>query len=238
MGVLAAHRAQPDAGQHPIRLPYIGPLPRLVEVIVSFWPLGRRHKAPEQAPPARVESVPTGLPLVELWTAEGRRTVAVDPGSMRVTDLLNGDPIVKVVVVDAAHGDPPPSLEPGPHNAWQDLDMDEVLLAFPPPQATDPRRRLHRPRQLIELAIGPFEVSGSVHVPPGAQAAGFLFRKGGRFEPVTRATVRDTRFELFEQRAEVVLVNLRRVDVLRDVGLGDSTQVEVAEGSDANPPSG
>jgi hypothetical protein len=143
-----------------------------------------------------------------------------------VTDLLNGDPILKAVVIDAAHDSSAASLVPGPQHAWRDLDIDEVLLAFPPPQATDPRRRLHRPPQLIELRIGPFEVSGSVHVPPGAQAAGFLFRKGARFEPVTRAVVRDTRFELFEQRSDVVLVNLRRVDVLRDLGVGEGAQVE------------
>ena len=205
---------------------------------MSFWPLGRRHKAPDEARPAPVEAAATGLPLVELWTAAGRRTVAIDPGGRRMTDFLNGDPIVKVVLVDATGGDPPASLEPGPHHEWRDLDIDEVLLAFPPPQATDPRRRLHRPRQLIELRIGPFEVSGSVSVPPGAQAAGFLFRQGGRFEPVTRATVRDTRFELFEQRAEVVLVNLRRVDVLRDVGLAENVEADVAEGPDAKAPGG
>jgi hypothetical protein len=184
------------------------------------------------------EPVAGGLPLVELWTAEGRRTVAIDPGGSRVTDLLNGDPILKAVVIDAAHDNSPASLVPGAQHAWRDLDIDEVLLAFPPPQPTDPRRRLHRPPQLIELRIGPFEVSGSVHVPPGAQAAGFLFRKGGRFEPVTRAVVRDTRFELFEQRADVVLVNLRRVDVLRDLGVGEGAQVEAAEGTDTDAPGG
>jgi len=177
--------------------------------------------------------------VVELWTAEGRRRVAIDPGGGRVTDLLNGEPVVRAVVVTAAPGEMPASIEPGPQHTWQDVDVDEVLLAFPPPQASDPRRRLHRPRQLIELRIGPFEVSGSVHVPPGAQAAGYLFRKGGRFEPVTRASVRDIRFELFEQRAEVVLVNLRRVEVLHDVGLGDSPQPDAedeAEGTGAADP--
>jgi len=205
---------------------------------VSFWPLGRREKAPDDARPAPLEPASGGLPLVELWTAEGRRTVAVDPAGSRVTDFLNGEPIVQAVIVDTTQGDPPASLEPGPHHAWREIDVNEVLLAFPPPQAGDPRRRLHRPRQLIELRIGPFEVSGSVHVPPGAQAAGFLFRRGARFEPVTRATVRDTRFELFEQRAEVVLVNLRRVDVLRDLGVGDSAQAELAEGTESDAPSG
>jgi len=64
-----------------------------------------------------------------------------------------------------------------------------------------------------------------VHVPPGAQAAGFLLRQNLRFAPVTRATVRDSGIDGFEQRAEVVLVNMRRVETMRDIGLeeGEAT---------------
>jgi hypothetical protein len=170
---------------------------------------------------------------VELWTADERETVGLDLGTLRLTDLLNGDPSVPVVLLD-----PPPdrgatSVERRPEHEWQNVDVEAVLLAFPPSQPTDPRRRLHRPRQLIELRIGPFEVAGSVAIPPGAQAAGFLFRQSARFEPVTRATVRDTRSELFEQRAEVVLVNLHLVEIMRDVGLGEATEDEPAEVAEA-----
>jgi hypothetical protein len=227
-------RAELDASPGSIRLPYVG-LPALLEVTVGFWSFGRRRKDPEQPGQSPPEAAADELAVVELWTAEGRRTVAVEMGGKRMTDVLNGDPILRVVPIHAAEGETPASVKAGPGQVWLDLDIDEVLLAFPPAQLTDPRRRLHRPRQLIELRAGPFEVSGSVSVPPGAQAAGFLFRKGARFEPVTRAVVRDTRFELFEQRAEVVLVNLRRVDVLRDVGLGE-TPSEATEGTDAGVP--
>jgi hypothetical protein len=60
-----------------------------------------------------------------------------------------------------------------------------------------------------------------VSVPPGAQAAGYLFRQNARFAPVTRATVRDSGLPGFEQRAEVVLVNMRRVEKIHDVGLDE-----------------
>lgn len=134
---------------------------------MSFWPLGRRRKAPEPPSPAPASRAPEEsvkrLAIVELWTADEHVTVGVDLGSVRLTDVLNGDPILPVVLFDPAPDDGCTSVELRPDHAWQDLEVGDVLLAFPPPQATDPRRRLHRPRQLIELRIGPFEVYGSVH---------------------------------------------------------------------------
>jgi hypothetical protein len=41
--------------------------------------------------------------------------------------------------------------------------------------------------------------------------------------------VRDTRLVGFEQRAEVVLVNLRRVETIRDLGIGESDESDVTE---------
>lgn len=204
---------------------------------MSFWPLDRRRKAPE--PPSRApgDSVVKRLAVIELWTADEHLTVGMDLGNARLTDVLNGDPIVPVVLLDPALNDGSTSVDLRPDHSWHDMDVETVLLAFPPPHLTDPRRRLHRPRQLIDLRSGPFEVSGSVHIPPGAQAAGFLFRQSARFEPVTRASVRDSRSELFEQRAEVVLVNLHRVETMRDVGLGDSAAIESDEVPEAETPS-
>ena len=119
-----------------------------------------------------------------------------------------------------------------PANAeWAPLSLGEVLLILPPPQLTDPQRRLHRPKQPIEIGIGTFVVTGMVHTPPGAQAAGFLMRQNARFAPVTRATVRDTGLEDFEQHAEVVLVNMRRIDHIQDVGRDQPEALAAAEAS-------
>ena len=80
---------------------------------MSFWPLGRRRKAAEPpTPPAPAEPAAGGLPLVQLWTVEGRRTVAIDAGGGRVTDVLNGDAIVRAVVVEAPPDGMPASLAP------------------------------------------------------------------------------------------------------------------------------
>jgi hypothetical protein len=86
---------------------------------------------------------------------------------------------------------------------------------------TDPQRRLHRPRQPVEIAVGPFVLTGMASVPPGAQAAAFLLRQNTRYAAITRAAIRDRGLPGFEQRADVVLVNMRLVETIRDLGLDE-----------------
>lgn len=195
---------------------------------MSFWSLGRRRKEPEPPPPGP-EPVASSLGVVEFWTADQRLTVGMDLGHRRLTDLINGQDAVRVVPFEVAPEDPSLPVLMRPDQAWSDLAVEDALLVFPPPQPTDPQRRLHRPKQAVEIRIGPFEILGAVHIPPGAQAAGFLFRQQARFTPITRATVRDTRLVGYEQRAEVVLVNLKLVDVIRDVGVDEQEEPEETE---------
>lgn len=197
---------------------------------MSFWPLRRRRKEPDlPTTPIPARPVTAGLSVVELWTAEQRVTVGIDLSQGRLTDLFNREDKIRVVVLDAPPEDPSKLVEKRPEQEWVELEVEQALLVFPPPQATNPTRRLHRPKQPIEIVIGPFEISGTVSIPPGAQAAGFIFRQNVRFTPVTRAAVRDTRLAGFEQRAEVVLVNLRRVATVRDLGITDGDEMELGE---------
>ena len=198
---------------------------------MSFWPLRRRQKEPDPTPAATTTTkpMPTGLSVVELWTADQRATVGIDLSQGRLTDLFNREDTIRVVLLDAPPEDPSKPVEKRPEQEWVELEVEQALLVFPPPQPTNPTRRLHRPKQPIEIVIGPFEVSGVVSIPPGAQAAGFMFRQNVRFTPVTRAAVRDTRLAGFEQRAEVVLVNLRRVATIRDLGITEGEDGDLGE---------
>jgi hypothetical protein len=128
----------------------------------------------------------------------------------RLTDLINREAVIQVVLLDDRPDDPRQLIEWRTGMEWTDYPVAEALLVIPPPQVTDRTKRLHRPRQPIDLAIGPFLISGMVHVPAGAQASGFLFRQTARFAPVTRATIRAKGLPDAEQYAEVVLVNIRR----------------------------
>lgn len=197
---------------------------------MSFWPLRRRQKEPDTTPKATTtKPVSTGLSVVELWTADQRVTVGIDLSQGRLTDLFNREEKIRVVVLDAPPEDPSKLVEKRPEQEWVELEVEQALLVFPPPQPMNPTRRLHRPKQPIEIVTGPFEISGVVSIPPGAQAAGFIFRQNVRFTPVTRAVVRDTRLVGFEQRAEVVLVNLRRVATIRDLGITEGEDGDLGE---------
>lgn len=197
---------------------------------MSFLPWRRRPKEPD-APemPAPSRPVVAGLSVVELWTADQRAAVGIDLSHGRLTDLFNREESIQVVLLDAPPENPARLIEKRPDQEWVELEVEQALLVFPPPQPTNPTRRLHRPKQPIEIVIGPFEVTGVVSIPPGAQAAGFIFRQNLRFTPVTRAAVRDTRLVGFEQRADVVLVNLRRVATIRDVGVTESDEGDLGE---------
>ncbi len=188
---------------------------------MGFFSRGRRGQDPEEPPPA-AEPAGTSLSVVEFWAAGQRTLAGMDLSQGRLTDLINRQDILPVVLLNERPEDLSQPIELGPSHTWTQFLIWDALVILPPPQQTDPNRRLHRPRQPIEAVIGPFSVSGMVHVPPGAQAAGLLLRQNLRFAPVTRATVRDSGIDGFEQRAEVVLVNMRRVETIRDIGLDEA----------------
>ncbi len=187
---------------------------------MSFWSRGRRDKESEETPEV-VASGSTRLAVVEFWAADRRTVAAVDLSRDRLTDLLNREDFLPVILLDMPPEDRSQLIEPSPGQTWSQLEVGESLLVLPPPQPMNPTRRLHRPRQPVEILTGPFVVSGMVHVPPGGQAAAFLFRQNARFAAVTRAAVRDGGLAGFEQRADVVLVNMRRIGTIRDVGLDE-----------------
>lgn len=186
---------------------------------VSFWSKGGGGN--ESVEPTIAAPTATRLAVVEFWAADQRTVVGMDLGQGRLADVINRADFLSIVRLDAQPEDPSQGIAMLPSQRWTRLAVGDALLILPPPQATDPNRRLHRPRQPVEIAIGPFLVSGMAHVPPGAQAAGFLLRQNARFVAVTRAVVRDSQLEGFEQRADVVLVNMRMIETIRDVGLDE-----------------
>jgi hypothetical protein len=169
--------------------------------------LPRSRAALQAAPP------PDRL-TVEVLTATVARSVFVEATGERVTDMVNGsDTLVARSVIGSV-----PVME----GALEELPLDEVLVVFPPPQPTDPRHRLHRPAQPVRIVVGPYEVIGEAHVPPGTQAVGFLLRTSPRFVPLTSATVRLTETPESGRRVPVAIVNLARADLLREVSSADT----------------
>jgi hypothetical protein len=164
---------------------------------MSFLFRGRRPKdtdAPVDLDPAAVHASASNLQQIAFVGADASLTATLEVGGERVTDLLNRDELA--------------------------APFEDVLLVVPPSRPTDPRRRLHRPRHAIEVEVGPFEVAGTMHVPPGAQAAGYLARVNPRFVPVTNAVIRRHGGTPPEWYADVVLVNVSSMRHLTEEGSG------------------
>ncbi len=152
----------------------------------------RRFRRASAESPSVVEAPPEPVEVeVTLWTASGSRQASARiPAGRRVSDLLN-DPVATELF---------------------DMPLDELLIVAPPEQPTDPARRLHRPGKLIHLSVGPYEVSGSAHVPAGAEAIAFLLRHNTRFVALRRATIDSGDAPEWD----VVLVNLSQAHSTRN----------------------
>jgi hypothetical protein len=138
---------------------------------------------------------------IEAFLASELVQLRLHEESGRLTDLLNRD---TPVAFDRTDGGPPPAV-------------DELLIVVPPPQPGDRARRLHRPGRPVLIVIGPYEVTGQAHVPPGTQPTGFLLRSNPRFVPLTGANIRSTLGDVPGQRVDVAIVNLRQAERFRDV---------------------
>lgn len=177
--------------------------------IAFLFPRRGSPLEPEGMYGRRAVSTPDASQVLEVLAAEGTRTMRLASRGERVTDLVNRLPTLTVrplLRVQGEREDPP-----------EELDLDGALILIPPARTSDPRHRLHRPGRPVRMVVGPYEVTGDAHVPPGTQATGFLLRLWPRFVPLTGARVRLTENRGVDRRVPVAIVNLARADLLRDV---------------------
>ena len=178
--------------------------------------LFRRSRGTDSRPPAllpglTIEQHPID---VRLYTADGSGDVQVLAGSGRITELLNSSEPIQLRA--------DPSASDGGETAWIEVDVpgrDEILLVVPPPRDANPLQRLHRPAQDISMRIGPYLVTGEAHVPPGAEAVGFLQRHRPHFVPLTRARIHSP-WEP-EQTVSVAIVNLWMAEAISAASLAE-----------------
>jgi hypothetical protein len=98
---------------------------------------------------------------------------------------------------------------------WSAVDRDEILFVAPPPHAGTRQRRLHRLKSGIEVRVGPYLVSGVLHLPLGSRVdASLLYRQPG-FWPVTSALVRWEGDDRLRRDFAVVIINSRHISEIR-----------------------
>jgi hypothetical protein len=126
----------------------------------------------------------------------------VQPGGQRMTDILQAGEPFAFLPADANPVE------------WTEIYPDEIVLIVPPPHVSAPE--LRQPRNLHEVLIraGEYRVTGIAYLRPGEQDDPVL-RASRRFLPLTQASF--GRSDAAEQTAEVVIVNLRRVNDIHTV---------------------
>lgn len=191
---------------------------------MTFWNWRHGTGTPATAGATAVATA-NDLAPIELYTADARIVGWIAANGQRVTDLLNAEDELHLWrpspgPFDGAEasgaGSPAPEApdgetEPG---EWQTLTTDRVILAMPPEWRASRQLRLHRRLRRVALAVGPFNVTGNVHLPPGTEAGPALLSRGPRWLPLTEAYLLHTAEPSFEHVVSVVIVNTAHVGQL------------------------
>ncbi len=144
-----------------------------------------------------MQSTSNGLEPIRLILEDADLSGWVHVEGQRMSDILQA-------------GEPFAFLPAGIDDAqWSDVFPDETVLVVPPPHVSPPELRVPRNQHQVFIRAGRFRVEGTAHLRPGEQDDPIL-RAMRRFLPLTEATFAVD--EGADERAEVVIVNLRRVD--------------------------
>jgi hypothetical protein len=183
---------------------------------VSFWNWRRASVPPVVHGNAALATSPELAPI-ELYTAETRIVGWIAPDGHRVTDLLSSQSELRLWRPSPGPLDdrsvPLPEGAPAPDDAageWQTLATDSVVLAMPPEWRASRQLRLHRRLRRAAVLAGPFNVTGNVHLPPGAEV-GLHLARSHAFLPLTDAYLLHTGDPSFEHVVSVVIVNTAHV---------------------------
>jgi hypothetical protein len=156
----------------------------------------RNLLAPFQAAPEAQDH----LQPIELYLAEMVLVGSVDPGGERVSDILNRGGELAVL----------PSGADGFHaRDWMSVPIDDLEMVVPPPHVSAPEKRIERNRHPVRLRIGDWQLSGTAHLKPGAQADAMLLSTHP-FLPLTNVTMWAP--DGTPEMRDVVIVNLRHAE--------------------------
>ena len=168
---------------------------------MPFWRVGRATGGQIIDGSAARELAPH-LEPISVFTARGSFDGWIVAAEQRVTDLLNDHPHLRVCV-DAAADD------------WEDIDRDDILFVAPPARATDPQRRVSRRRNRLVAHVGPYVLTGTAHIQPGATLDPYILRRQVRFLPLTDAWVTHRTDSSVDFGRPVLIVNTVNLIELR-----------------------
>jgi hypothetical protein len=182
---------------------------------MTFWNWRRGTGATATSGTAAVALAPELAPI-ELYTADSRVVGWIASNGRRVTDLLNAQDELRLWQPSPGPIDAPTSPrdtvpDPGDSGEWQSMLSEQVILAMPPEWRASRQLRLHRKLRRVALSAGPFNVTGNLHLVPGAEPGPELLLRGPRFLPLTEAYILHNGEPPFEHVVSVVIVNTAHV---------------------------
>ena len=137
---------------------------------MSFWNW-RRGPTTATSGSAAV-AMASELAPIELYTADTRIVGWVAPGGRRVTNLLNDRDELRLWHPSPGPLDATPNAKTPPDTdtgEWDSVAAAQVLLAMPPEWRSSRQLRLHRRLRRVAMTVGPFTVTGNLHLHPGVE---------------------------------------------------------------------
>lgn len=192
---------------------------------MTFWNWRRGSAAAATSGSSAIAMAPELAPI-ELYTADSRIVGWIEANGLRVTDLLNAQDELRLW--RPSPGPLDGALTGGQRSAtavedrpeadgsgeWQVLPSGQVILAMPPEWRASRQLRLHRRLRRAAMSAGPFNVTGNLHLQPGAEVGPHLLLRGPRWMPLTEAYLLHTGEPSFEHVVSVVIVNTAYVTQL------------------------
>ena len=174
------------------------------------WARGKGRPESQPDPDAPVWPV---LAELEVYT-ESRRLVGwIAPEGERTSDWINrANELELIGAVETGLADERPELvEPGAGAARTKIPAAEIIFAVPPSLPQGRHLRLHRRVVRVRFQMEGYQLSGKIHVRPGAEVGDYLLRSSRIFVPITDAELVHQREPEFVRLLPVAIMNARYV---------------------------
>lgn len=184
---------------------------------MTFWNWRRGPASTATQGSAALAAMAPELVPIELYTLDSRIVGWIAPNGLRVTDVLNTRPEIRLWRPSPGPLDakamPSPSTDPtdaAESGEWHSLATEHIVLAMPPEWRASRQLRLHRRLDRAAVIAGPFAVTGNIHLTPGVEIGPHLLRIQP-FLPLTDAHILHNAEPHFEHVVSVVIVNAQHV---------------------------
>jgi len=174
------------------------------------WARGKGRAAPQPDPDTPVWPV---LAELEVYTETRRLVGWIAPEGERTSDWINrANELELIGAIETGLADARPELqEPVAGAARTRLATSEIMFAVPPRLPQGRHLRLHRRVLRVRFQMDGYQLSGRIHVRPGAEVGDYLLRSSRRFVPITDAELVRQRDPEFARMLPVVIMNVRYV---------------------------